>query len=447
MSKETKNTGTAARSTFSSSLGFFLAAVGGAVGLGNVWGFPFKLGRGGGFPFLVIYVLCVFVVGVPICIAEYALGRKMRSGPVSAYKRISKKWTFLGWINMAVCIGVMGFYCLICGWLLKYACMFALSLVGLGGDFLAMDSATYFTTFVAKPLEPLIWTYAFMIINYLVIRKNISQGIEKSCKVMIPALYVLFIALAIMMPFVPGSSEGYKYIFSLDPRGLLDVNVWVFAFGQCFFSLSVAGSGSVIYGSYLGKDVKIRQSAILCALFDTSAALLAMFIVIPAMATTGADLGNGGPGLMFIYLIPVFNNMGGIARIMFIFFYVAVLFAGVSSIINLFETPVAFLQEKLRFNRVTATAVIHIVGVAVALTIQPWTSQWMDMVSIYLCPLGALTAGIMFFWIMKKDTALAAVQEGDPKPVMSWFLPFGKYVFVPLCAACFILGIAFGGIG
>ena len=250
-----------------------------------------------------------------------------------------------------------------------------------------------------------------------------------------------------MMPFVPGSSEGYKYIFSLDLRGLLDVNVWVFAFGQCFFSLSVAGSGSVIYGSYLGKDVKIRQSAILCALFDTSAALLAMFIVIPAMATTGADLGNGGPGLMFIYLIPVFNNMGGIARIMFIFFYVAVLFAGLSSIINLFETPVAFLQEKLRFNRVTATAVIHVIGVAIALTIQPWTSQWMDMVSIYLCPLGALTAGIMFFWIMKKDTALAAVQEGDSKPVMRWFLSFGKYVFVPLCAACFILGIAFGGIG
>lgn len=132
---------------------------------------------------------------------------------------------------------------------------------------------------------------------------------------------------------------------------------------------------------------------------------------------------------------------------MFIFFYVAVLFAGLSSIINLFETPVAFLQEKLHFNRVTATAVIHIIGVAIALTIQPWTSQWMDMVSIYLCPLGALTAGIMFFWIMKKDTALAAVQEGDPKPVMPWFLSFGKYVFVPLCAACFILGIVFGGIG
>ena len=209
----------------------------------------------------------------------------------------------------------------------------------------------------------------------------------------------------------------------------------------------MAGSGSVIYGSYLGKDVKIRQSAILCALFDTSAALLAMFIVIPAMATTGADLGNGGPGLMFIYLIPVFNNMGGIARIMFIFFYVAVLFAGLSSIINLFETPVAFLQEKLHFNRVTATAVIHIIGVAIALTIQPWTSQWMDMVSIYLCPLGALTAGIMFFWVAGEDFALTAVNKGTNKPIGGWFIPLGRFVLVPAAFIALVAGALLGGIG
>ena len=172
-----------------------------------------------------------------------------------------------------------------------------------------------------------------------------------------------------------------------------------------------------------------------------------MFIVIPAMATTGADLGNGGPGLMFIYLIPVFNNMGGIARIMFIFFYVAVLFAGLSSIINLFETPVAFLQEKLHFNRVTATAVIHIIGVAIALTIQPWTSQWMDVVSIYICPLGALLAGIMFFWVCGKEYVEKQVNKGRDKAFASWFYPLCKYLYVPVCFIVLILGIALGGIG
>jgi neurotransmitter:Na+ symporter, NSS family len=260
-------------------------------------------------------------------------------------------------------------------------------------------------------------------------------------------LYVLFIILAAAMIFVPGTGDGYKYIFTLDPKGLLNPEVWVYAFGQCFFSLSVAGSGSVIYGAYLGKDINIRKSALLCAIFDTSAALLAMFIIIPAMASVGESPSSGGPGLLFIYLIPVFNSLGGLSRIVFILFYVAVLFAGVSSIINLLETPVAFLQEKLHFKRLTATAIIHALAIVVALMIQPWTSQWMDMVSIYLCPLGAASAGIMYFWVMKKETALEAVQLGDDKPIMKWFHSFGKYAFVPLCLLCFVLGIAYGGIG
>ena len=139
--------------------------------------------------------------------------------------------------------------------------------------------------------------------------------------------------------------------------------------------------------------------------------------------------------------------MGGIARLILIFFYVAILFAGVSSVINLFETPVNFLQQQLHLKRWMAVGLIHVVGVIVALLIQPWTSKWMDMVSIYILPLGAVAAGIMFFWVMKKKDALAAAQLGSDKPIMKWFLPFGKYVFVPLCLLCFVLGIAWGGIG
>ena len=185
------------------------------------------------------------------------------------------------------------------------------------------------------------------------------------------------------------------------------------------------------------------------AVFDTLAALLAAVVIIPAMAVVlgeGIRDVSGGPGLMFVYLVNVFNAMPA-GRIIGAIFYICVLFAGVSSIVNLYEAPIAFLQEQFKFQRAAAVGTIGVIGLVVSIAIQPWTSQWMDVVSIYICPLGALLAGIMFFWIMKKDTALAAVQEGDPKPVMSWFLPFGKYVFVPLCAACFILGIAFGGIG
>ena len=452
---------------FKSQWGFIMAAVGSCVGMANIWRFPMLVSKYGGLTFLIPYFIFVFIISQSGMMEEFSLGRWSGNGPVGSFgkamenggksKRIGE---MVGGVPVfaSLCLGIG--YSVIMGWVFYYTKMaFTGELAAMGQDMaviggtfgaVAPEAATLGEA-IRMTLENgganNLWIIIAVAASFLIMILGIAGGIEKSCKVMIPALYVLFIALAVFMIFVPGTGEGYRYIFSLDPKGLLDVNVWVFAFGQCFFSLSVAGSGSVIYGSYLGKDVKIRESAVLCAVFDTSAALLAMFIIIPAMATVGADLGNGGPGLMFVYLIPVFNGLGGFARLIHIFFFVAVLFAGVSSIINLFETPVAFLQEKLHLKRLPATAIIHILGVAVALMIQPWTSQWMDMVSIYLCPLGAFTAGFMFFWIMKKDTALAAAQEGSAKPLMKWFYPFGKYVFVPLTLACFVLGIAFGGIG
>ena len=452
---------------FKSQWGFIMSAVGSCVGMANVWRFPMLVSRYGGLTFLIPYFIFVFIISQSGMMEEFSLGRWAGYGPVGSFGKAmenggksKKAGEWIGGIPVfaSLCLGIG--YSVVMGWVFYYTKMaFTGELVAMGQDMSVIGGTFGAVAPEAGSLGEAIkmtfetggannfWIIVAIVVSFLIMILGIGGGIEASCKIMIPALYVLFIILAVIMPFVPGTADGYKYIFSLDVKGLLDPNVWVYAFGQCFFSLSVAGSGSVIYGSYLGKDVKIRQSAVLCAIFDTSAALLAMFIIIPAMASTGADLGNGGPGLLFIYLIPVFNSTGGLARIIFIFFYVAVLFAGVSSIINLFETPVAFLQEKLHLNRLVATGIIHALGIVVALMIQPWTSQWMDVMSIYLCPLGALSAGIMFFWVMKKETALAAVQEGDPKPIMSWFYPFGKYVFVPLCIACFVLGIALGGIG
>ena len=164
------------------------------------------------------------------------------------------------------------------------------------------------------------------------------------------------------------------------------------------------------------------------------------------MATTGADLGNGGPGLMFVYLVNVFNAMPG-GRIVGMIFYICVLFAGVSSIVNLYEAPVAFLQEKLHTNRVLSVVIIGAVGGVIALCIQPWTSQWMDVVSIYICPLGAALAGVMFFWVLGKEKAIAAVNEGAKKPIGGWFFPLGKWVYVICAVLALILGVMYGGIG
>ena len=452
---------------FKSQWGFIMAAVGSCVGMANVWRFPMLVSRYGGLTFLIPYFIFAFIICQSGMMEEFSLGRWAKSGPSGAFGKAmengghpKKIGQWLGGIPVigSLCLAIG--YSVIMGWVFYWTKMaFTGELTAMGQD---MDAIGGAFGAVAPEADNLIaaiqqtlatggannfWIIFGIVISFLIMILGVSGGIEKSCKIMIPALYVLFIILAVMMIFTPGTAEGYRYIFTLNPEGFLNPEVWVYAFGQCFFSLSVAGSGSVVYGSYLGDDVKIRQSAVICAIMDTSAALLAMLIIIPAMASAGGDIGNGGPGLLFISVIPVFNSMGAIARLIMIFFYVAIVFAGVSSVINLFETPVNFLQEQLHMKRVPATALIHVFGLIVALLIQPWTSQWMDMISIYILPLGAVTAGIMFFWIMKKDTALAAAQLGSDKPIMKWFLPFGKYVFVPLCIACFVLGIAWGGIG
>lgn len=452
---------------FKSQWGFIMAAVGSCVGMANVWRFPMLVSKYGGLTFLIPYFIFAFIICQSGMMEEFSLGRWAKSGPSGAFGKAmedgGKPKSIGEWLGA---VPIVGAFCLSTGYAVIMGWVFYYTKMALTGELTAMgqDMNIIGGTFgaVAPEASSLgeaiqmtfstggannMWIIVGVIVSLLVMVMGVAGGIEKSCKIMIPALYVLFVILAVVMVFIPGTEAGYKYIFTLNPAGLLNPEVWVYAFGQCFFSLSVAGSGSVVYGSYLGSDVKIRQSAIICAIMDTSAALLAMFVMIPAMASAGADLGSGGPGLMFIYVLPVFNGMGGIARLIVIFFYVAILFAGVSSVINLLEVPINFLQDQFKLKRWIPTVIIHAVSLAIALVIQPWTSQWMDMVSIYILPLGAVTAGIMFFWVMKKETAIGAAQLGSDKPVMKWFIPFGKYVFVPLCVLCFVLGIAWGGIG
>ena len=213
-----------------------------------------------------------------------------------------------------------------------------------------------------------------------------------------------------------------------------------------FFSLSVAGNGSVIYGSYFKKNESIPSAAFYVALFDTISAFLAAMVIIPAMAAGGAELNEGGPGLMFVYIVNVFNGMAG-GQIMGIVFFVSVLFAGMASIVNLYEAPVSFLQERFGAGRVKATVAMLVIGGAVALCIQSIVSPWMDGVSIYVCPLGALLAAVMFFWVAGSDFALENVNEGARRPLGRWFIPLGKYAYCALTLVALVAGALLGGIG
>ena len=439
------------RDSFSTRAGFVLACIGSAVGMGNIWRFPNLVSTYGGLTFLLPYFLFVILIANTGIMEEFALGRAAGTGPVGAFGWATKQrgnekaGHAIGFIpvlgSLALAIG----YTVVMGWIIKYTFMSYSGALTAMGQNMDVIGGTFGVT--ADSWGANIPIVAAVLISFIIMSFGISKGIEKANKIMMPILFTLFIILGIYIAFLPGAADGYKYILTLDISGLADPKVWIYAFGQAFFSLSVAGNGSVIYGSYLSKSESIPTSARNVAFFDTLAALLAAFVIIPAMATTGEKLSNGGPGLMFIYLVNVFNGMGSGARIIAILFFTLVFFAGTSSIINLYEAPVEFLQEHLKLSRVPATAIILAIGCGIALCIQHITSQWMDVVSIYVCPLGALLAGIMFFWVIKKETALEQINMGSKKKLGDTFYFLGKYVYIICALVALIAGAILGGIG
>lgn len=464
-----KNSTLQARDGFQSKWGFILASIGSAVGMGNIWRFPVMVSVYGGLTFLIPYFLFVILIGCSGVMEEFSLGRWAAAGPVGAFGKCTEERTgkrtsgeLIGLIPVLGSLLLAIGYTVVTGWIFKYCFM------GISGSLFAMgaDMPTIGGTFGATAPEATtlgealgmmfsgglftvgngVWQIVGLAICLFIMAMGIAGGIEKANKVLMPVLFGLLLILAVYVGTRAGASDGYKYIFTLQPAGLLNPQVWIFAFGQAFFSLSVAGNGSVIYGSYLSKSEDIPSSARNVALFDTLAALLAAFVIIPAMAAGGAELSSGGPGLMFVYLVPVLNSMVG-GRFVGMVFFICVLFAAVSSIVNLYEAPVAFLQEKFGMKRISAVAVIGVLGALVSVLIQPWTSQWMDMVSISICPLGALLAGVMFFWVLKKTTALEAVSYGIRKPIGGWFYPLGKYVYCACAIVALVAGAILGGIG
>ena len=439
-----------ARDGFKSRWGFTLACVGSAVGMGNIWRFPYMVSEWGGLTFLIPYFIFVILIGATGVIEEIALGRSTGAGPIGAFGKCTEIRTgsrFGQWIGAIPVVGALCLaigYTVVVGWIFKYTFM-ALTggIADMGQD---MDVIGGMFGQTASAWGNNMWLIIAVIAVGLIMIFGIAGGIERVNKVMMPALFCLFVILGIYIMTLPGSNEGYKYIFTLEPAGLLEPELWVFAFGQAFFSLSIAGNGTVIYGSYLGKSENIIKSARNIAVFDTIASMLATLVIVPSMAVGGAALDTAGPGLMFIYLVNVFNGMPG-GTVVGIIFYVCVMLAGITSLINLYEVPVAALQEKLHLKRIPAVAVIAAAGCVVALFIQAIVSGWMDAVSIYVCPLGAMLAGIMFFYVAGKDYAEKAVNEGADKPIGSWFVRLGKYVFVPLALIALVAGAFFGGIG
>lgn len=437
------------RESFNSRWGFILACIGSAVGMGNIWMFPTRVSLYGGGSFLIPYFIFVVVIASTGVIGEMSFGRAARSGPIDAFGMVCEKkgkrkaGEGLGMIpvlgSLAMAIG----YTVVMGWILKYAV----------GTFtvatLAPKTIEEFASrfgMMASAFGNNIWQVLALILCMCILIFGVGAGIEKANKILMPIFFTLFVILGIYVAFQPGAAAGYQYIFRVDKAALLDPKTWIFALGQAFFSLSVAGNGTLIYGSYLSDEEDIPASAARVAFFDTLAAMLAAIVIIPAMATTGATLDQGGPGLLFIYLPNLISSMPG-STVIAIIFFVAVLFAGMTSLINLYEAPIATAQEKLRVGRKTACVIIAVIGVIVSLLIQGIVSDWMDILSIYICPLGAGLAGIMFFWVAGKKYVETQVNKGRENKFTKLYYPICKYIYVPICILVLVLGIALGGIG
>ncbi len=433
------------RDSFNSRIGFVLACIGSAIGMGNIWLFPYRVGQYGGAAFLIPYFIFIAVIGFTGVIGEMSFGRAMGTGPLGAFRKASQmrggNWG--EWIGMIPVVGSLGIaigYSVVVGWILRF---FAGSVTG---SALSGEAESYFGA-LASNFGSVPWHIIGLAIVFICMAYGISTGIEKLNKIMIPAFFLLFIIMAVRIFMLENAKDGIIYMLKPNWDILAQPQTWVYALGQAFFSLSLAGSGTIVYGSYLKKTEDVVKSAKNVALFDTLASLLAVFVIIPAVFAFGLNPASGPP-LMFITMPKVFQMMP-MGRIFAIIFFLAVFCAAVTSLVNLFETPVEALQEKFGLSRKKAVAVIAVIAAVVGVCIESGdsVSVWMDIVSIYIIPLGALLAAIMLFWVCGSKFAREQAQMGRQKVIGKWFEPMTKYVFVGLTLFVYIMGIFYNGIG
>ena len=343
------------RKGFGSNFGFLMAAVGSAVGLGNIWGFPNKMGANGGFTFLVIYLILAACCGIIVMVGELALGRKTGRGAVGAYQVLSKKFKWLGWLGILSAFLILFFYCALGGYCIKYVVLNVGDLFGASFGSNGLDGAGVFGAFMGNQLEAVIYGLIFVLLTMIIVMGGIGGGIEKVCSVGMPALFIILLICIIRACTLPGAVDGLKYMFvpgwALE-NGVIKkapdfLSVLSTAGGQMFFSLSLGMGAMITYGSYLHKKENIEKNALLIVIMDTLVALMAGLCVIPgrfALDPTGA---LGGPSLLFVTMQNVFHKMP-LGALFGILFYLLVVFAAISSSISLLEVIVAHFCDKAR---------------------------------------------------------------------------------------------------
>ena len=426
------------RKGFGSNFGFLMAAVGSAVGLGNIWGFPNKMGANGGFTFLIIYLLLAACCGLIVMIGELALGRKTGKGAVGAYKILSKKFRWLGWLGILSAFLILFFYCALGGYCIKYVVLNVGNLFGAGFGSNGLNGAEVFGAFMGNQMEAVIYGLIFVLLTMLIVMGGVGGGIEKVCSVGMPALFIILLICIIRACTLPGAVDGLKYMFvpgwALE-HGVIDkapdlLTVLSTAGGQMFFSLSLGMGAMITYGSYLNKKENIEKNALLIVIMDTMVALMAGLCVIPGRFALDPTGSLGGPSLLFVTMQNVFDNMP-LGSVFGILFYLLVVFAAISSSISLLEVIVAHFCDKARekgkgdkrkaYSLIAAAAVgvgcilvcldclggagispFNILGMNPENGLPMWSDCWLDFFDCIsegiLMPLGALLMCLCIGW-------------------------------------------------
>lgn len=427
---------------FKSTVGFVLACVGSAVGMGNIWMFPYRLGQYGGAAFLIPYLIFIALFGLVGLSAEFALGRMAKTGTLGAYTYCwkNKFGKYIGWLPLLGSLEIAIGYSVILGWVFR-------SIQGVLTNELLTNSIPAFFTNMTQSFSNVPGHFLVLFVTCLLLFTSATNAIEKVNKVLMPAFFILFIILAIRVSLFNGAIEGYKFLFVPKWEYLLNKETWIMAMGQAFFSLSITGSGMIVYGAYLKDDVDIPKASMQTAIFDTIAAMLAALAIMPAVFSFGIDPVSG-PSLMFLTLPEVFKQMP-LGNLFALFFFISVAFAGITSLINMLEAVCESWQNRFHISRKKAVLLCGIITFAISVCIENGdiVGKWMDVVTIYIIPFAALLGAITIYYVLGWNALKQELDKGRKKPVGPTFKFLGKYVYVFLAIIILILGILYNGIG
>lgn len=416
------------RGSFSGGIGFVLAAAGSAVGLGNLWRFPYLAAQYGGGIFILVYIALALTFGFALMMTEIAIGRKTGKSSIVAYGMLNRKFKFLGYLASLVPMIILPYYCVIGGWLIRYILVYVQGLTVEAAD------SSFFGNFISDTFSPLFYFLIFLLMTTLVVIGGVEKGIEKSSRILMPILFLMIIGISVYVLFIPGTLEGVKY-YLIPAFDKFSIKTVCGAMGQMFFSLSLAMGIMITYGSYIQKDVSLNRCVNQIEIFDTIVAILAGLLVIPIVYTFSGEegLAASGPGLMFVSLPKVFAQMTG-GRIMGLVFFVLVLFTAVTSSVSVMEAIVSSLMDRFRLTRGKACAITIIISVLMGVPSSMGNGAWsdirilgMDFLTFFdylsnsvLMPVVALATCILIGWVAGMKTVEDEVTRNGEKFGRKW---------------------------